>query len=263
MMLSLSAVAALIPAAVLSCRGSAGGRSTAYWSVIVVAAAGPLAWLAARVADSWHAGLSTALWATIAASILIFAAVSAMTRETWRLHTILMPYLLAIGLLAAVLPQAPAQPPAGGAPAAWLQLHIVVAVLTYSLLTVAAVAGVAGLLQERALKARQPTGLTRRLPSLQDCEALAVGLMIACEVVLAAGLLTGMATQYFASGTLIELQHKPLLAVLTFVVIGLLLFAHFRFGVRGRRVTRYVLLAYLLLTLAYPGVKFVTDVILA
>ena len=33
--------------------------------------------------------------------------------------------------------------------------------------------------------------------------------------------------------------------------------------IRGRRAARIVLLAYLLLTLAYPGVKFVTDVILA
>ena len=31
----------------------------------------------------------------------------------------------------------------------------------------------------------------------------------------------------------------------------------------GRRAARYVLVAYLLLTLGYPGVKFVTDVLLA
>jgi ABC-type uncharacterized transport system permease subunit len=33
--------------------------------------------------------------------------------------------------------------------------------------------------------------------------------------------------------------------------------------VRGRQAARFVLLAYLLVTLAYPGVKFVRDVILA
>ncbi len=34
-------------------------------------------------------------------------------------------------------------------------------------------------------------------------------------------------------------------------------------GIRGRRAARWALLAYLLLTLAYPGVKFVTDVLMA
>jgi ABC-type uncharacterized transport system permease subunit len=35
-----------------------------------------------------------------------------------------------------------------------------------------------------------------------------------------------------------------------------------RTGVRGRQSARYVLLAYLLLTLGFPGVKFVTDVLI-
>jgi ABC-type uncharacterized transport system permease subunit len=38
---------------------------------------------------------------------------------------------------------------------------------------------------------------------------------------------------------------------------------HYRSGLRGRRAARVVLVAYLLLTLAYPGVKFVTDVLLS
>jgi ABC-type uncharacterized transport system permease subunit len=42
-----------------------------------------------------------------------------------------------------------------------------------------------------------------------------------------------------------------------------LLVAHYRSGMRGRRAARVVLLAYLLLTLGYPGVKFVTDVLMA
>ena len=38
---------------------------------------------------------------------------------------------------------------------------------------------------------------------------------------------------------------------------------HFYTGIRGRAATRFVLLAYLFLTLAYPGVKFVRDVLLS
>ena len=47
------------------------------------------------------------------------------------------------------------------------------------------------------------------------------------------------------------------------LTIGGLLLVHYRTGLRGRRAARWVLVAYLLLTLAYVGVKFVTDVLLA
>ena len=59
------------------------------------------------------------------------------------------------------------------------------------------------------------------------------------------------------------INHKTVLSLVAFVVIGILLVAHFRTGIRGRRASRLVLLAYLLLTLGYPGVKFVTDILLA
>ena len=87
-------------------------------------------------------------------------------------------------------------------------------------------------------------------------------LLAAGEAVLGFGLLSGMATQYFTSGTLIELGHEPLLALAAFVVIGLLLLAQMRTGMGGLAAARLVLVAYLLLTLAYPGVKFVTDVLI-
>ena len=49
---------------------------------------------------------------------------------------------------------------------------------------------------------------------------------------------------------------------MTFAVIVVLWLVHVRTGIRGRRAARYILAAYLLITLAYPGVKFVTDVII-
>ena len=69
--------------------------------------------------------------------------------------------------------------------------------------------------------------------------------------------------QYAESGALLTFDHKTVLTVSAFVVIGALLIAHFRTGMRGRAAARLVLVAYLLLTLGYPGVKFVTDVLLA
>jgi ABC-type uncharacterized transport system permease subunit len=130
------------------------------------------------------------------------------------------------------------------------------------LLTIAAVAAFAAFLQDRALKVKRPTALTRLLPSVADCEFLLVRLLVICEIILALGLATGMATLYGETGSLLNFDHKIVLTLTAFAVIGGLLAAHYRTGIRGRRAARLVLLAYLLLTLGYPGVKFVTDVIM-
>jgi len=83
------------------------------------------------------------------------------------------------------------------------------------------------------------------------------------EMVLALGLITGVAASVAHGGDAIPTDHKTVFAILAFVVIGVLLLVHKRTGVRGRQAARLVLAAYLLLTLAYPGVKFVTDVLLS
>ncbi|MGH6959752.1 MAG: cytochrome c biogenesis protein CcsA, partial [Dongiaceae bacterium] len=184
-------------------------------------------------------------------------------RQGWRLAPMLLPYLVLVGIGATAADHLPGRVIAQAAPAVWLDLHVLVSVATYGLLTNAAVAGFAVFLQERALKRRQPGALISMLPAVAEAELLQIRLLVATAVVLGLGLLTGAATQYAISGTLIVLNHKTMFALLAFVIILAILVAHYRTGLRGRRAARVVLLAWLLLTLAYPGVKFVTDVLLA
>ncbi len=259
---NLAALVALVPAALVHLRAR-DSRDLAYWAVLAVATAGSASWALALLGDRWHTGLSVALWVSISASLVVFMVLSLIAAQAWRLTPLLLPYLLLLGVIATIWSQAPERPLAGAAPPAWLGVHIVVSVLTYALLTVAAVAGLSVVLQEWALKRKRPTGLTRALPSVADSEELQLGLLAAGELVLGAGLVSGVATQYLEDGRLLAFDHKTLLSILAFAVIGALLLAHWRTGVRGRRAARYVLLAYLLLTLAYPGVKFVTDVLMA
>jgi len=73
----------------------------------------------------------------------------------------------------------------------------------------------------------------------------------------------GLAFSIFKlSGRILLLDHTTLFSVLAFAVIGVLLGLHYGSGLRGRRAARWVLVAYLLLTLAFLGVKFVTDVLI-
>ncbi|MBM3571552.1 MAG: hypothetical protein FJX52_04190, partial [Alphaproteobacteria bacterium] len=232
-----------------------------YWSVLVVALCGPMSWVAVQSGDAWATNFSAALWISIASSLVLFALLVAVTAQAWRLTPLLLPYLVVLGLMATIWQQAPGRPLTGTAPAIWLDLHILVSVLTYALLTLAAMAGLAVFLQERALKLKRPDRLSSLLPPIADSELLQVRLLIAGEIVLGVGLATGMALQYFGRGRLLIMDHKTLLSVVAFVLIAGLLAAHYRTGLRGRRAARLALCAYLLLTLAYPGVKFVTDVL--
>ena len=259
---NLAALAALLPAALVDYRARERPDGV-IWVLLGVAAAGSASWAGVLLGGHWLTGFAAALWVSIAVTLVVFIALVAVSAHAWRLTPLLLPYLLLLGGVATVWAQT-AEGAAPGAPAtAWLNVHIVVSVLTYALLTIAAIAGFAVLVHERALKRKRPRGITQVLPSIADSEALELRLLIAGEIVLGAGLLTGVATRYANEGILLALDHKTLLSVLAFTVIGALLFARWRTGVRGRRAAHFVLAAYLLLTLAYPGVKFVTDVLLA
>ena len=59
-------------------------------------------------------------------------------------------------------------------------------------------------------------------------------------------------------GALLTFDHKTVLTVIAFIVIGALLAAHYRVGLRGRRAARLVLIGYLLVTLVNPLPLMVT-----
>jgi ABC-type uncharacterized transport system permease subunit len=258
--LSLSALAALLPATLVRWR-QRDRPDALFYGVLILAVIGPLLWSAAQLGGVWHTGFAMSLWVTIAATMVLFLGLAAITRQGWRLTPLLLPYLLLLGVLATIWQRAPERPMSETAPAGWLDVHIALAVVTYGLLTLAAVAGAAVFLQERALKAKRPTPLTRLLPAVAESEILEIRLLYAAESVLALGVLSGLATQHFSGATSPALDNKTLFSLAAFVVIALLLLARRTNGLRGQRVARWALIAYLLLTLAYPGVKFVTDVL--
>ncbi len=262
LVLDLLALAALLPAALVRWRQN-DARDGLFYIALVLAAAGPLLWSVAQLGGVWRTGFAMSLWVTITVTMILFLGLTGTTRQAWRLTPLLVPYLLILGIFATIWRRAPELPISTTVPAGWLDAHIAFAVVTYGLLTLAAVAGAAVFLQERALKQKRQTSFTRLLPAIADSEVLEVGLLTAAEIVLALGLVSGMAAQHFLDRPLLPFDHKTLLSVAAFVVIGLLLLARRVSGLRGQRVARWALLAYLLLTLAYPGVKFVTDVLMA
>jgi ABC-type uncharacterized transport system permease subunit len=260
LVLNVSALVSLLPASALALKRPR-ERDSLFWLLLAVAVAGSAVAAVDKMAQGWLSSLSAALWLIIVASLVMFVVVSAATTHAWRLLPLLLPYLFLLGIGAAVTEFVP---PAVqiAAPDRWIGVHVLVSIVAYGLLTLAAVAGFAVYLQERALKQRRPSAFTALLPSVADAELLQIRLLGASAVILGLGLITGAATQYVETGRIVEVSHKTVFAVTAFVLVVLLLVVHRQTGLRGRRATRFVLVAYLLLMLASPGVKFVTDVIL-
>ena len=217
-------------------------------------------WIANR---DWGLGLSTALLASILATQLAFAVALIRSRDILPLGSLLGPYLLiASGMVVW------ADTISGGEAvltdiSGWLGAHMGAAILSYGFVTLGAIASGALILRERALKQRRRTPLTDRLPSISTTEKTEIFGLTAAEIILGLAILFGIGAEYAASGTFIQVTHKSLLTIITFVVIGVLLCLHLQKGVRGRLVARVGLTVYLLISLGYPGVKFVGDVLLS
>lgn len=258
---SVTALVCLVPALLLGLRPQS-APDKAFWGAVILAIVGPGALAAGMLWGHWVTGFAPALWISLTATAVVFALASALLRSAWRLLPLLSPYLMVLGVIATIWQHAMGHELLEALPSAWLGLHIVVGVATYALLTLAAVAGFAAFLQERALKQKKRTRLTGQLPSVTDSEVLSTRLLVVSEIILGIGLGSGMAVEWMERRRLLVLDHKTLLSILAFVIIGALLIAIRFSGVRGRLAARLILLAWLLLTLAYPGVKFVTGVLI-
>jgi ABC-type uncharacterized transport system permease subunit len=209
----------------------------------------------------WRTDLGTALWITVSASLIVFTAISFRWSFSQKITPLLMPYLTLVGLLGSMVRGEP-HAMSDQAPPLWLDLHIAIAVSVIGVLTVTAVTALSVALQERALKTKSIGPLSHLLPSVNEAEHLSGILLTIVQVMLGIGLMSGMAIEYYETGHFLVLDHKTLLSIAAFVLIGLLLIGHRICGVRGRIAARVVLTAYLLIMLASPGVKFVTQVLL-
>ncbi len=141
-----------------------------------------------------------------------------------------------------------------------LAVHILLSLLAYALLTLAAAQAVVLSAQERLLHSRRPGGLIRALPPLETMERLLFGLILVGFVVQTLALLTGwfVTEDLFAQ----HLVHKTVLALIAWLVYLVLLVGHWRLGWRGRTAVRWTLAGFFFLFLSYFGSKYVLEILL-
>ena len=141
-----------------------------------------------------------------------------------------------------------------------LELHIVLSLFAYSLLTIAALQAILLAIQDHQLRHKHPGGFMRVLPAMQVMESLLFQMIALGFVLLSLALMSGFIflQDVFAQ----HLVHKSVLSIIAWCVFAILLFGRWQAGWRGRTAIRWTLGGFITLLLAYFGSKLVLEIIL-
>ena len=203
--------------------------------------------------------LSAALWISVAAYWLEnrnFALDS--------LRRLVMPCAAAVAVLPVLFPGS-LLPLEGMAPAfGW---HIAVAILAYSILTIAAFHAVLMALQESRLHTRSANvgwlaAAIDQLPALLTMEKLLFRLIWIGFILLSLTVFSGIVFSEQLFGKAIRWDHKTLFTVLSWALFAALLAGRRWRGWRGKTALRFTLAGFATLVLAYVGSRFVFEVVL-
>lgn len=140
------------------------------------------------------------------------------------------------------------------------QVHVLVSLLAYSVLTLSALQAILLAIQDHHIHGHRPGGLIRALPPLQVMEQLLFGLIGLGVALLTISLVTGLL--YLEDIFAQHLVHKTVLSIIAWIVFVVLLAGRWRFGWRGRTAIRWTLGGFAVLMLAYFGSKFVLELVL-
>lgn len=139
--------------------------------------------------------------------------------------------------------------------------HLVVALLAFALFVVAAVQAAAILALQQELR-RGVTSTSGVMPPVLTLERWLFGLIGISFVLLTATLVSGVLFSEALFGKPVQFNHKTLFSVLAWLLFGVLLAGRWRWGWRGRKALRWVVIGSLLLLIGYAGSKFVLEVLL-
>jgi ABC-type uncharacterized transport system permease subunit len=207
-----------------------------------------------------HAGLKLGFYNALALTswtIITLLLVSSLTKPVENLGLVLLPAAALSLLLESIFADVGFMRPTADWP---LKIHVLLSMLAYSLLTLAAVQAVLLAIQDHHLRKRQLRGFMRTLPPLQTMESLLFEMITAGFVLLTLALLSGFAflEDMFAQ----HLVHKTVLSVLAWLMFGGLLVGRFRRGWRGRTAIIWTLGGFGILIMAYFGSKAVLELVL-
>ncbi|MFT5572322.1 MAG: ABC-type uncharacterized transport system permease subunit [Cryomorphaceae bacterium] len=140
-----------------------------------------------------------------------------------------------------------------------LGVHVLVSILTYCLLAIAAIQALLYVYQERQIKSRSTPAILTALPPLQTMETLLFRLVAMGFALLSLALISGALFSQELFGHAIEFKHHTILAVLGWLVFAVLLFKRSTQGLRGSQAAIWTVGGFLLIQLGYFGTKIVSE----
>src|SRR5690554_1489760 len=140
--------------------------------------------------------------------------------------------------------------------------HFIVAMLAYSLFTLAALHAVLMAVAERQLHSGRISRSIANLPPLMTMEALLFRLITIAFVLLTLTLGSGVLFSEALFGQALRFDHKTVFAFISWGLFGVLLVGRRLRGWRGRVALRWTLAGFVALVLAYVGSRFVLEVLL-
>jgi ABC-type uncharacterized transport system permease subunit len=140
--------------------------------------------------------------------------------------------------------------------------HFVVAMLAYSLFTLAALHAMLMAVAGRQLHNARFSRLLSGLPPLLTMEALLFRLISIAFVLLTLTLASGVLFSESLFGQAFRVDHKTIFAFVSWFLFGGLLVGRHLWGWRGRLALRWTLAGFVALMLAYLGSRFVIEVVL-
>lgn len=139
-------------------------------------------------------------------------------------------------------------------------VHILVSILSYSLMTIAAFQALLLALQNWRLRHKHLGSFLQAIPPLQTMESLLFEVLWAGFGLLTLSLVTGLIfyDDFFAQ----HLVHKAVFSLIAWVLFAILLWGRHVKGWRGNTAIRWTLIGFGAMALAYWGSKFVLEVLI-
>lgn len=205
-----------------------------------------------------HFGFATALSTMLWLSVAFYWIESLYTRIEG------LPLLgLPLAALCVLLPSlVPAEHAVGNASNPAFRVHFLVAMLAYSLFTLAAMHSLLMMVLEKRLHHGRLSPLMASFPPLMTMEQILFRLIHIAFILLTLTLISGAVFSEEMFGKALTLNHKTVFAVISWLIFAALLVGRHLRGWRGRLALRWTLSGFVALLLAYVGSYFVLDVLL-
>ena len=192
--------------------------------------------------------LSALSWA----SVLIYLAVD------WRyripvLHVVILPLAIVVLFLSKIMP-GEVLPVGASMRTPFLRLHLTAIILGVGALFITFASSLVYVVIDRALKMKRSARFFASLPSLERCDRVGRVSLLWAFPLLTFGIVTGAVVNESLTGNPFAWQPKETLAILAWILLGVVLAARLGWGWRGRKAALLTILGFGMVFLRMLGI---------